>query len=78
MVRKENCCFIENVGGVDEDILSLAPTQMWSPLVSNVENVHVQFGNMTNIDVSKFVMRKNYSLDTSQSYVYLLGIFYCQ
>jgi hypothetical protein len=24
------------------------------------------------------VMRKNYSLDTSQSYVYLLGIFYCQ
>jgi len=75
MVVEEKCYFIENVGGVDENIPSLAPTQMWSPLVSNVENVHLQFGNMTNINVSKLVMRKNYILNTSQSYVYLLGIF---
>jgi hypothetical protein len=75
MVKKEKCCFIENVGGVDENIPSFAPTQMWSPLVSNV---HLQFGNMTNVDVSKLVTRKNYNLDTSQSYVYLLGIFYYQ
>jgi len=74
MVIEEKCCFIKKVGGVDENIPSLAPTQMWCPLVSNVENVHLQFGNMTNIDVSKLLMRKNYNLDTSQSYVYLLGI----
>jgi hypothetical protein len=65
MVKEEKCCFIENVCGVDENIPSLAPIQMWSPLVENVENVHLQFGNITNIDVSKLVMRKNYSLDTS-------------
>jgi len=75
MVKKEKCYFIENVGGIDEDIPSLAPTQMRSLLVSNVENVHVQFGNMTKIDVSKFITKKNYNLDTSQSYVHMLGIF---
>jgi hypothetical protein len=53
MVIEEKCYFIEKVGGVDENIPSLAPTQMWSSLVSNVDNVHLQFGNMTNIDEKK-------------------------
>jgi len=28
MVEEEECCFVENVGGIDEDPPSIAPTQM--------------------------------------------------
>jgi len=31
MVEEEECCFVENVGGIDEDPPSIAPTQMQFP-----------------------------------------------
>jgi hypothetical protein len=49
---KKECCFVESVGGIDEDPPSIAPTQMWFPSFLNVENVHLQFSNILNVDVS--------------------------
>jgi hypothetical protein len=39
-IEKNECCFIENVGGVDEDVLSIAFSEIQSLLVSNVKSVH--------------------------------------
>jgi len=40
MVEKEECCFVEFVSGVDEDVPSIAPIQMQFSSLLDVENVH--------------------------------------
>jgi hypothetical protein len=44
-------CLIENVGGVDEDVASIVLNQTKSSSLSNVENVHLEFGNVTLLDI---------------------------
>jgi hypothetical protein len=58
MVEKEQC-YVENVGGVDEDTPSttyvhMLCTSIHTPtsFVSNVSNVHLQILNMSNDDIS--------------------------
>lgn len=51
MVEKEECCFVEVVGGVDEDVASIVLNQTKSSSLSNVENVHLEFGNVTLLDI---------------------------
>jgi hypothetical protein len=62
MVEKEECCFVESVGGIDEDPPSIAPTQMQFPSILDVENVHLQFGNILNVDVSQLVQLEKHKL----------------
>jgi hypothetical protein len=38
---KEKCCFVEFVGRVDEDVPSIAPTQMQFSSLLDVESVHL-------------------------------------
>jgi hypothetical protein len=55
MVEEEQCCFVENVGKINEDIPSIAPIQMWSSILSNVENVHLQSSNILDVDISQLI-----------------------
>ncbi len=43
--------FVENVGIVDENLASTTSNQIKSSSVSNVENVHLEFRNVTLLDV---------------------------
>jgi hypothetical protein len=38
-LKKKNVSFVENMGRVNEDVPLVAPTQMWSLKISDVENV---------------------------------------
>jgi hypothetical protein len=51
MVEKERCCFVENVGKFNENIPSSDPIQMWSSILLDVENVHLQSNNILDVDV---------------------------
>jgi len=58
MVEEEQC-YVESVGGIDENIPSTSPIHMLSVSVhmpsssfSNVESVHLQASNMSDDDVS--------------------------
>lgn len=44
-------CFVENVGGGDEDVTSIAPNQIKFSSFLDVESVHLEFGNVTMSDV---------------------------
>jgi len=55
MVEEEQYCFVENMDEINEDIPSIAPIQMWSSILSNVENPQLQFSNILNVDVSQFM-----------------------
>jgi hypothetical protein len=47
------------MGGVDEDVTSIAPNQIRSSSLSNVENVHLEPSNVTLsnvVDVSQIVV----------------------
>jgi hypothetical protein len=39
------------MGGVDEDVTSISPSQIKFSSFSNVENVHLEFSNVTLLDV---------------------------
>jgi hypothetical protein len=61
MVEKQQC-YVENVGGVDENTPSTSYVHMLctsihtpTSFVSNVENVHLQTPNMSNDDISQLV-----------------------
>jgi hypothetical protein len=41
MDEKEECCFVEFVGRVDEDVASIAPTQIQFSSPLDVESVHL-------------------------------------
>jgi hypothetical protein len=40
-------CFVENVGGVDEDVASIVPNWTKISSIFNVQSVHLEFGNVT-------------------------------
>jgi hypothetical protein len=46
------------VGRINDDIPSIAPIQMWSLILSDVENVHLQTSNILNVDVSQLLNGK--------------------
>jgi hypothetical protein len=41
MVEEGACCFVESAGGIDENIPSITPIQMWSSSLLDIQNVHV-------------------------------------
>jgi hypothetical protein len=71
MVEEEECSFVENVGGIDEDPPSIAFTQMQFPSFLDVENVHLQFGNILDVDVSQLVRYKSTSCNLNSSQLYV-------
>lgn len=44
--RVQQPCLVESVGGGDEDVALIALYQIKSSSFSNVENVHLKFGNV--------------------------------
>lgn len=49
--RLQQPCLVESVGGGDEDVALIALNQIKSSSFSNVESVHLKFGNVTVSDV---------------------------
>jgi hypothetical protein len=43
----QQTCLVESVGGGDENVASIALNQITSSSFSNVESVHLEFGNVT-------------------------------
>ncbi len=59
MVEKEECYFFECVGGIHEDTPSFVFIQIQFSSNLNIENVHLQALNMSNVDVSQLTVQKH-------------------